>query len=91
MSTRARDQLQDLSGRGVAPEGLLGENQLAFHRDFEDAARRRDQPDVGVGDLLFQLSRQTGGSRLVVSDDAVFDNHAHAGLLMDQGAGPSES
>jgi hypothetical protein len=66
-------------------EGLLGEHQLAVHGDLEDAAGRRDQPDFGVGYLLFQLSRQTGGSRLVVSDDAVFDDDAHAGLLVDPG------
>jgi hypothetical protein len=91
MSARASDQLQNLCRLRVSAEGLLGEHQLAVHGDLEDAAGGRDQPDFGVGMVLFQLSRQTGGSRLVVSDDAVFDDHAHARLLMSQGAGPSES
>ncbi len=80
--------LQDLSRLGVPPERLLGEDQLAVHRDLEHAARRRDQPDVGVGEGLLQLSRQTGGSGLVVSDDAVLDDHAHRRRPSRYGAGP---
>ena len=73
MSARAPDQLHDLSRLGVAPEGLLREHQLAVHRHLEDAAGGGHQPDLGVGKRLLQLSRQTGGSGLVVSDDAVLD------------------
>jgi hypothetical protein len=90
MSARARDQFQNLRRLRVPAEGLLGEHQLAVHGDLEDAAGGRDQPDLGVGYVLFQLSRQTGGSRLVVSDDAVLDDHAHE-LLLLIGGGPSES
>jgi hypothetical protein len=73
--------LQNLRRLRVPAEGLLGEDQVAVHGDLEDAAGGRDQPDLGVGNVLFQLSRQTGGSRLIVSDDAVLDDHAHAPLL----------
>jgi hypothetical protein len=65
----------------MPPKGLLGKDQVAVHGNLEDAAGGRDQPDLGVRYVLFQLSRQTGGSRLVVSDDAVLDDHAHARLL----------
>jgi hypothetical protein len=85
ISAWAPDQLQNLSRLRVPPEGLLGEHEVAVHLDFEDAAGGRDEPDVGVGYFLLQLSRQTGGSRLVVSDDAVLDDHAHVCLLMDRG------
>jgi hypothetical protein len=81
MSARALDQLQNLCRLRVTAEGFLGEHEVAVHGDLEDAAGGRNQPDLGVGYVLLQLSRQTGGSRLVVSDDAVFDDHAHARLL----------
>ena len=61
--------------------GLLREHQVAVHCHLEDSAGGRHQPDFGVGELLLQLSRQTGGSGLVVSDDAVFDDDPHAVLL----------
>jgi hypothetical protein len=73
--------LQDLRRLRVPAERLLGKDQVAVHCDLEDAAGGRDQPDLGVGYVLLQLSRQTGGSRLVVSDDAVLDDHAHVRLL----------
>jgi hypothetical protein len=60
----------------------LGEEQFAVHGHLEHPARARDETDFRLGKLLLQLSRQTGGSRLVISDDAVFDDHAHALLLV---------
>src|SRR5215207_5723716 len=81
ISARARDQLQNLSRLWMAPERLLREDQVSIHGNLEDTAGRRDQADVGFRHLFLQLSRQTGGSRLVVSDDAVLDDHAHARLL----------
>src|SRR6266853_5598408 len=77
MSARVLDQFHDLSWLRVAPESLLREYQIAVDGHFEDAARRGHQPDFGIGNFMLQLSRQTGGSRLVVSDDAVLDDHAH--------------
>src|SRR3990172_274365 len=91
MSARPPDQLHDLPRLRVAPQGLLGEHQVAVHGHLEDPARRRNQPDVGVGHFALQLSRQTGGSGLVVSDDAVLDDHPHAGLLWLGGEGRRES
>jgi hypothetical protein len=73
--------LQNLGRLRVPAEGLLGKDQVPVHGDLEDAAGGRDQPDLGVGYVLFQLSRQTGGSRLIVSNDAVLDDHAHVRLL----------
>ena len=67
-------------GVRVPPAGLLGEDQLAVDLDLEHAAGRGDQPDLGVGEGLLQLGRQTGGPGLVVSDDAVLDRHRMAAL-----------
>jgi len=71
-------QLHDFSGLGVASQRLLGENATTVDLHFEHAARRLDQLYVGVGVGLADFGRQTGGSGLVVSDDAVFDRNAHA-------------
>jgi len=75
-----REQLHDLARLRMAPLGLLREHQVSVGRHFEDAAGRWDEPDVSVGKLVFQLGRQTGGSGLVVSDDAVLDHYPHADL-----------
>ena len=60
-------------GSAWRPDCLLGEHEAAVDRHLEDAAGGLDQPDFGVGKGLLQLSRQTGGSGLVVSNDAVLD------------------
>ena len=69
--------LQDFTGRGVSPHFLLGKNRLSVYRHFEDAAARLDQPDIRVGICLLQLSRQTGGSRVIVSNYAILDGYTH--------------
>jgi hypothetical protein len=61
----------------MPPQRSLGEDQHVIHRHFEESTRGRDQLDVGIGIRLLQLSRQTGGSGLVVSDDAKLDTHMH--------------
>ena len=66
------------SGLGVASQRLLGEEAAAIDLHLEHAARRLNQLHVGVGVGLADFGRQTGGSWLVVSDDAVFDRNAHA-------------
>ena len=71
------NQLDDFSGLGVAFQLLLGEEQSTVHHHFEHAPRRLQQLDVGVWESATQLGRQTGGPGLVVSNDAVFDRHAH--------------
>src|SRR5215212_10453022 len=79
-SARRGNEAQNLPRLRVAPEGLLRERQASVHGDLEDAARGGHQPDLGVRKFALQLSRQTGGSRFVVSNDAVFDDDPHAGL-----------
>jgi hypothetical protein len=61
----------------VAAEGLFGEDAAPVDLDLEHAAGRLDQLHVGVRVCLTNFRRQTGGPRLVVSDDAVFDRHTH--------------
>ena len=62
----------------MTPQGLLGEDAAPVDFHLEHAARRLDQLHVSVGVDLADLGRQTGGSGLVISDDAVFDGDAHA-------------
>ena len=85
------DQLEHFPRRRVAPQRPLGEDQRVIHRNLEDSAGGRDQLDVGIGIRLLQLSRQTGGSGLVVSDDAELDTHMHADRLSARGSIVRES
>jgi hypothetical protein len=62
----------------VTSKRAFRKDQVSVHGDLEDTAGGGHQADLGVRELLFQLSRQTGGSGLVVSDDAILDDHAHA-------------
>ena len=71
-------QPEHFSRLGVAPLRLLGENATPVNLNFEHPAGRLDQLHVGLGVGLADFGRQTGGPRLVVSDDAVFDRNAHA-------------
>jgi hypothetical protein len=57
----------------VAAERLLGENEAAVSRHLEHPARGLRETDFGIGKGLFQLSRQTGGSGLIISNDAICD------------------
>jgi hypothetical protein len=61
----------------MPPAGLLGEDDLPVHLDLEDPTRRWDEAHFRVREGLLQLGRQTGGQRLVVSDDAILDRHPH--------------
>src|SRR5262245_17864725 len=72
------NQLEDFALLGKASERFLGEDLRAIHRDFEHPTAPRDQLTVDGKDLL-QLGRQTGGSRLVVSLNAVLDLDSHDG------------
>jgi hypothetical protein len=56
---------------------LLGKDQLSVHRDFEESARGLDQANVHLGKSLLQLSRQTGSSGLIVSNDTVLNGDLH--------------
>jgi hypothetical protein len=71
----------DLAGHREAVGLLLGEDQLVVDGDFEDAPAAPDQLALDA-ELAFNLRRQTGGARVVVSHRAVFDAHLlHADLL----------
>ena len=71
------DQSHDFSRLRVTTQRPLGEEQLTIDLDLEHAARRRDEPDVGVRPGLLQLGRQPGGPGLIVSADAILDRHPH--------------
>ena len=73
-------ELQDLTWLRVSTERLLGEYATAVHFDLEDPAGGVDQLHLRPGKRLANLSRQTGGPRFVVSNDAVFNRHAHMTL-----------
>src|SRR5262249_55117515 len=80
MSGFAPDQSQYFSRLGVASECLLGENEAAVDGHLEQPARGLDEANLGVGKGLFQLSCQTGGSGLIVLDDAVLDRDEHGAI-----------
>src|SRR6059036_3254567 len=61
-----------------APAAPSAESGAALPR-VQRAARGLDQLDVRVRVGLADFGRQTGGPRLVVSDDTVLDGDAHTG------------
>src|SRR5437773_1720414 len=71
------NQPQHFTGFGVAHRRLFGEYVAPVDVHLEDAARRLDQPHFSMRKRIADLGRQTGGPRLVVSDDAVFDCDGH--------------
>ena len=73
----------------VPAELLLREDEATVDDHLEHAAARVDESDLGLGVLLFQHGRQTGGSGPVVSDDAVFDRDVHVSGLV--GGGPARA
>lgn len=72
-------QTGDLAGLGVTPQLGLFEDRPVIDHHFESSLSRRNHGDIGVGPALSELSRQTGGSWLVVSECAVFDRDLHRG------------
>src|SRR5687767_12428670 len=74
-------EADDLARLRVPAQGRLRKQRRAVDGHFEHAARGADHFDLDTGECLLQLSRQTGGSELVVSDDAVFDANMHGGVL----------
>lgn len=66
----------DLAGVGEASQLMLGEDQFAVEANVEDPTASLDQ--VGsLAELSLNFVRQTGGTRLVVSNHAVFDCDRH--------------
>ena len=58
-------------------QGLLREDELSIHHNFETSTGRFDEPYFRLRKCLLELGRQTGGPGLVVSDDAEFDRDEH--------------
>src|SRR6185503_2365524 len=71
-------QVDDLTRLGVSVEFRLLEYRRSVGDDFEPAAARRDQFDLGAGNAITNLRRQPDGARFVVSHRAVFDGDFHA-------------
>ena len=78
---RARDESRDLSRSRVSSDPRLFENRHSVQHDFKPPAARWKQLDLRVRIPLLHLSRQTGGSRLVVSNNAVFDADLHSSVV----------
>jgi hypothetical protein len=70
-----RNKVEHFARAGMSVEGRLREEQLAIERHFEPAAAARQQRRAGDPwrPRVEELSRQTGGSIRVVSDDAELD------------------
>jgi hypothetical protein len=64
----------------VAPDLFLGKHHLAVDGNVEHAAGGLDQLDLDAGKLPPKLRRQTGGARLIVSNDAILDVDLHRSL-----------
>ena len=81
--------LLDLSRLREAAELFLGEDEVVPHGDLEDATAATDQLRLDA-ELLLDLSRQTGGARIVVSTGAVLDGDIsrHSSLLSRPLVGP---
>ena len=76
---RPADHRRDLSRLRETAGVPLGEDELPVDDDVEDAAGALRELCLDP-ERLFQFGRQTGGPRLVVSDDAVGDLDVHGGL-----------
>src|SRR5438270_6873286 len=68
--------IEDLFFGGETSLGVLVEEQLIVRRHFEDPAAAAHDLAVDA-ELFLDLSRQTGGSREVVSNAAVIDSNVH--------------
>jgi len=70
----------DLSGLRKPPEFIFGKDQRFVGSDFEGASRAFVQLRIDA-EAPFEVSRQTGGPGLVISNDAIFDCDAHGNLF----------
>jgi hypothetical protein len=61
----------------VPIELRLFKNRNAVEANFKASATGRDHLDDCIRPPILELSRQTGGSGLVVSNNAVFDRDFH--------------
>ncbi len=75
------DAVENLAVLREAIFRLFGENTVAIHFDFEDAATGGDKFGLDTKSGL-DVSRQTGGTGFVVSNLTIFDGDLHdAGLF----------
>jgi len=78
---RACNKLRNLTWpRMPAKSGFL-EHRRSIDGDFKSSAARSDELDLRLGITIPHLSRQTGGSGLIVSNGAVFDFDFHRGSV----------
>ena len=71
------DDTENLPLLRVPPYLLLGEHEPAVDAHLESASSALDELYDRLWILRSNFRRQTGGSRLVVSNDAVFNGYAH--------------
>lgn len=72
-----RYQAEDFTWLGMPIQGSFREDQFPINCDLKHTARTSDKLNVGVGERFLDFSRQTGSSRFIVSDCAVFDRDPH--------------
>ena len=72
------NQSDDFTRLCMAARRRLGKHQPVVHGHLEPPTGRWDELDARARELPGKLGRQTGGPGLVVSDDAILDDGAHA-------------
>jgi len=70
------NQPLDLAGVGETADPVFRKDHVAVDLDVEDTSAALDQVHIS-SELVFQISRQTGGSWEVVSFHAVLDRYVH--------------
>jgi hypothetical protein len=70
-----------LAGFGVSAKLRFLEDGSAVDQYLETPATRRNHFELRLRKTLSNFCRQTGGTGLVVSNDAVFDADRHGGLV----------
>ena len=83
--------MHNLARCRVSASGFFGEDQLTVDGYLEQAAGGLDETDLCFGKGLLQLSRQTGSSGLVVSNDTILNGYAHLGTGSRNRLGRRES
>jgi len=71
----------DLSMLREATRHVLGIEQLVIEFDIEDATASFDELSVQA-EFLLNFCRQTGGSGLIISNDAIFNGELHGSSVL---------
>jgi len=77
----AANRRLDLAQLGEPANTMFGENQVSVRDDVEHTAGTLDEAD-GRLKITFEIGRQTGGPRVVVSGYAVGDGNVHGFLRL---------